>query len=100
MTRQNEYQRGYEAAYDEIRAVIRDKNHPSVFVCPCPACEVIAELLQGLGETVNRYLTEDELELFQRLLRAAEDRHGAENWSSFVLDSEPDLWLDQKMIPE
>ena len=36
----NEFARGYEAAYEEIRGAVRAPNHPSVFICPCPACEV------------------------------------------------------------
>ena len=98
MTQQNEYQKGYDAAYEEIRTAIRDKDHPSVFVCPCPGCEVVAELLQGIADTMNLYLTDDEQKLFQGLLRLVEERQDVGNWPSFII--EPSLMLDQKMTPE
>ncbi|MYC36067.1 MAG: hypothetical protein F4X66_04045 [Chloroflexi bacterium] len=100
MVEQNEYARGYEAAYAEIRAAIRDNNHPSVFECPCPACEVIAEVLQSVADTMNYFLTDDEAKLFQWLLQTAEGRHNIEDWPGLILESESKLRLDQKVTPE
>ena len=100
MVEQNEYGRGYDAAYAEIRTAIRDNDHPSVFVCQCPACEVVAELLQGIADTMNLYLTKNEAELFSRLLQAVEERQDVGNWPSLVIENEPSPRLDQKMTPE
>lgn len=100
MMKRNDYRRGYDAAYEEIRAAIRDKSHPNVSVCPCPACEIIAELLQRIADTISTYLTEGEQELFQRLMQVVEDRQDIGNWPSLIVEGELSLWLDQKAIPE
>ena len=102
MAEQNEYARGYEAAYEEIRTAIRDKDHPSVFECPCPACEVIAEVLQSVADTMNFFLTDDEADLFRWLLQMAEGRQSIEDWPSLVFENSPSwrLGLEQKMTPE
>ena len=94
------FEHGYEVAYEEIRTAMRDPNHPSVFVCTCPPCEILAEILQGVADTMNYFLTEDEAELFTRLLQAVEERHNVENWPSLVVKNTPEVILEQKSLPE
>lgn len=68
--RSEEFQRGYEAAYNEIYAAIKSADHPTN--CGgCRACDVFRALLTDIQEDMRRTLSQDEIDTVNAIMSKA-----------------------------
>ena len=68
----NDYQRGYEAAYAEIYAAIDSDDHPAR--CgSCRACGVMRTVLEDAMTTLGRKLSQDDFWALAAIIQRANE---------------------------